>query len=159
MAHFDTNHPAGSNFHTDPFGDSLDSRNKPFDGLDGIIQDDTTTLATTTSGIPALDPSSFLRGAGRTEAQSLIFNYRRTKSPTLPAIPSRQPTPSLSERNGPVFSDLSVPYKDEDSYSTRPPSVVGKSDDHLMHNAADMGRSDSYQDLGVSCGLGSVTMA
>lgn len=145
MAHFDTNHPAGSNFHTDPFGD--DVREKPFDGLDGIIQDDTTTFTTTTSGIPAMDPSSSLRGAGHTEAQSLIFNYRRTKSPPLPGVPSRQPTPSLSERNAPVFGDLSVPYKDEDSYSTRPSSFVGKSDDHLVHNAADMGRSDSYQDL------------
>lgn len=156
MAHFDTNRPAGSNFHADPFGD--DVREKPFDGLDGIIQDDTTTFTTTTSGIPAMDPSSSLRGAGHTEAQSLIFNYRRTKSPPLPGVPSRQPTPSLSERNAPVFGDLSVPYKDEDSYSTHPSSFVGKSDDHLVHNAADMGRSDSYQDLGVSRDLGSVTM-
>jgi hypothetical protein len=157
MAHFDTNHPAGSNFHTDPFGD--DVREKPFDGLDGIIQDDTATFTTTTSGIPALDPSSSLRSAGHTEAQSLIFNYRRTKSPPLPGVPSRQPTPSpLSEANAPGFGDLNVPYKDEDSYSTHPSSVVGKSEDHLMHNAAGMGRSDSYQDLGVSCDLGSVTM-
>ncbi|KAG1757658.1 hypothetical protein EDB19DRAFT_1891380 [Suillus lakei] len=145
MAHFDTNHPAGSNFYTDPFGD--DGRHKPFDGLDGIIQDDTTTFTTTTSGIPALDPSSSLRSAGQTEAQSLIFNYRRTKSP-LPGVPSREPTPSLSERNAPGFGDLSVPYKDEESsYSTRPSSVVGQSDDPLVHNAADMGRSDSYQNL------------
>jgi len=154
MAHFDTNHPAASKFPTDPFGDH--SGEKPFDGLDGIIQDDTTTFTTTTSGIPALDPSSSSRGTGQTEAQSLIFNYRRTKSPLSP---SRQPTPSLSERNAPVFGDLSVPYRDEDSYSTRPLSAVDQSDDHLVHSAADMGRSDSYQDLGVCCDFGSVIIA
>jgi hypothetical protein len=66
----------------------------------------------------------------------------------------------LSERNAPIFDDLTVPYKDEDTYSTlRPSSVVGKSDTALVHNAADMGRSDSYQDLGVSCDHGSVNNA
>ncbi|KAG0708783.1 hypothetical protein DFH29DRAFT_889030 [Suillus ampliporus] len=140
MAHFNTNHPAGSNM--DPFGD--DGQDKPFGGFDAIPHDDAMTFTTTTSGIPAPDPSSSLLGAGHTEAQSLIFNYRRTKSPPLPGIPSRQPTPSLSERNAPIFGDLSVPYKDEES---RPSSVIGQSDDALVHNAAAMGRSDSYQDL------------
>ncbi|KAJ8584706.1 rhomboid-domain-containing protein [Rhizopogon salebrosus TDB-379] len=106
-------------------------------------RDDTMTFTTTTSGIPA--PTPFLPSAGRTEAQSVISNYRRTNSPSppLPGMTSREPTPSLSERK-----DLAIPYKDEDSYSTlRPSSVIGKSDAALMHNAADMGRTDSYQDL------------
>lgn len=138
MAHFTTNHTTvGANLHVDPFEDA--------------VTDDTMTFTTTTSGIPAPTPSL---APGRTEAQSIISNYRRTSSPPLP---NRLPTPSLSERNAPVFDDLTVPYKDEDTYSTlRPSSVVGKSDAALVHNAADMGRSDSYQDLGVSGDHGSV---
>lgn len=150
MAHFTTNHTtAGANLHVDPFEDAV--QDEPFHPLDGMPRDDAMTFTTTTSGIPVPTPSLAL---GRTEAQSVISNYRRTISPPLP---DRLPTPSLSERNTPIFDDLTVPYKDEDTYSTlRPSSVVGNSGTTLVHNAADMGRSDSYQDLGVSCDHGSV---
>jgi hypothetical protein len=150
MAHYTRNHAAGASLHADPFED--DVRDRPFDPYDEMPRDDTMTFTTTTSGIPA--PTPFLPSAGRTEAQSVISNYRRTSSPSppLPGMTSREPTPSLSERN-----DLAIPYKDEDSYSTlRPSSVVGKSDAALVHNAADMGRTDSYQDLGMSFDHGGI---
>lgn len=141
-----THHPYASPFEDDT--EALRVGDKPFDLFDRMTRNDTMTFTTMTSGIQA--PS--LPSAGRTEAQSVISNYRRTSSPPLSDVTSRQPTPSLSERNAPIFGDLSVPYKDEDTYSTlRPSSVVGKSDPSLVHNAADMGRSDSYQDLGMSC--------
>jgi len=145
--------------YADPFDDDADVRDEHFqvNTFNATPRDGTMTFPTTADVVHTPAPS--LPSASRTEAQSIISNYRRTSSPALPDTTSRRPTPSLSERNAP-FDDLTVPYKDEDTYSTlRPSSFVGKSDAALMHNAADMGRSNSYQDLGMSCDHVATTVA
>ncbi|KAF9244619.1 hypothetical protein BU15DRAFT_41909 [Melanogaster broomeanus] len=52
--------------------------------------------------------------------------------------------PSPYDSRSPDPGDLTVPYSDEGPH---PAPVVGKADASLIHNAADMGRSSTYQDL------------
>ncbi|KIJ68535.1 hypothetical protein HYDPIDRAFT_106736 [Hydnomerulius pinastri MD-312] len=129
-----------------PFGDG--ARDEPF-SVHQSVHDDTETFTTFTSGVPAADFSRPMPGAGPTEAESLAIDYRQhSASPSLSAGPSRLPTPSLPEKRSSNFGELGVPYRDDDSYlAFRPTSVVGKSDASLIHSAADMGRSSTYQDL------------
>ncbi|KAH7928549.1 rhomboid-domain-containing protein [Leucogyrophana mollusca] len=127
----------------DPFGD--DVRDEPF----SIPRDDTMTFTTTTSGVPMPDPSKSMHGYERTESESLAINYRQnSRSPSLPAVPSRLPSPSGFGNRESASASTIVGYRDEDPYATeRPKSFIDKSETSLVDNAAGMGRSDNYQDF------------
>ena len=140
--------PTGS--YNDPFGDG--AYDEPF-SMGNLNHDDTKTFATYTSGITARDPTRLDPLAGPTQAESLAADYRQhDASPLFSEIPDRLPTPSLRDSTLPNPSDttMNAPYRDDDSSSSpRHLSVVGKSDAPLVYNAADMGRSSGYQDLGM----------
>ncbi|KAF9229202.1 rhomboid-domain-containing protein [Gyrodon lividus] len=125
----------------DAFGDG--ERDEPF-SVDHLTYDDSRTFTTYTSGVPAVDLARPMPETGPTEAESLAAVYRQYNiSPSLSERPSRLPTPSPYE-----IRSSNPAIRDEDSYSShRPASVVGKADTSLIDNAADMGRSLSYQDL------------
>lgn len=136
------------------------SDNDPFDGgaydepfsMRNLNHDNTETFVTYTSGTRT-DPL-----AGPTQAESLAADYgQHNVPPSLLETPDRLPTPSFHDSTLPNPSNImmNVPYRDDDS-SPRPLSAVGKSDASLVHNAADMGRSSGYQDLGMQfdrCGI------
>lgn len=140
--------PIGS--YNDPFGDG--AYDEPV-STGSFNYDDTKTFAAHTSGVAARDPAKSNPLAGPTEAESLAADYRHSNaSPSLSERPGRFPTPSPHDSTLLNPSDImgSVPYRDDDSsLSHRPPSVLGKSNASLVHNAADMGQSSSYQDLGM----------
>lgn len=151
MAHAmerDHTRPTGS--YDDPFGDG--AYDEPF-STGNLNHDDTKTFVTYTSGVLARDPTRMNPLAGPTVAESLATDYRQhNASPSLLDRPARLPTPSLHDSTLPNPGDImmNVPYHDEDSSSSpRPPSVLGKPDVSLVQNAADMGRSSRYQDLGM----------
>lgn len=140
--------PTGS--YNDPFGDG--ACDEPF-SMGNLNHDDTKTFVTYTSGITARDPTRTDPLAGPTQAESMAADYRHyNASPSVLERPERLPTPSL--RNSTLLNPsdimMNAPYRDDDSSSSPSPlSVVGKSDMLLVHNAADMGRSSGYQDLGM----------
>jgi hypothetical protein len=141
--------PTGS--HNDPFGDG--AYDEPF-SMGNLNNDDTKTFVTHTSGITARDPTRTDPLAGPTQAESMAADYRHhSASPFLLERPDRLPTPSLRDSTllNPSDIMMNAPYRDDDSSSSPRPlsSVVGKSDASLVHNAADMGRSSGYQDLGM----------
>lgn len=142
----DPTRPTGS--YIDPFGDG--AYDEPF-STGNLNYDDTKTSVT--SGVTARDPTNTILLAGPTEAESLAADYRQhNASPSLLKTPDRLPTPSPHDNTLPYPSDImmNIPYHDDDSPSShRPPSVLGKPDASLVHNAAGMGRSSGYQDLGT----------
>lgn len=153
IPHNDTR-PTGS--YNDPFGDGI--YDEPFSM--GNLDDDTKTFVTRTSGVPAGDPTRMAPFTGPTEAEFLAADYRQhSASPSLLKTPDRLPTPSLNNTTLPNPGDImmNTPYHDNDSSSSpRSLTVVGKLDAPLVHNAADMGRSSDYQDLGMQSNAGIV---
>lgn len=144
--------PTGSDY--DPFGGG--AYDEPF-SMHNLNHDDTKTFVTYTSGVTARDPARTDPLAGPTQAESLVADYRQHNvPPSLLETPDRLPTPSFHDSTLPDPTNImmNVPYRDDDSSSSpRPLSAVGKS---LVHNAADMGRSSGYQDLGMQfdrCGI------
>lgn len=150
MAHsipHDRTRPTGG--YNDPFGDG--AYDEPF-STSNLNHDDTKTFVTYTSGVLARDPTRTIPLAGPTEAEFLAADYRQhNASPSLLDRPGRLPTPSLHDSTLPNPGDImmNVPYRDDDSSSSPRPSVLEKPDASLVHNAADMGRSSGYQDLGM----------
>jgi hypothetical protein len=136
--------------YNDPFGDG--ARDEPF-SVDHLTHDDSRTFTTYTSGVPTVGLARPMAETGPTEAESLAAVYRQhNTSPSLSERlgHGRLPTPSPYESHSSNTSDPVIPYHDEDSYpSLRPVSVVEKADAPLMHNMADVGKSSTYEDLGM----------
>ena len=123
----------------DPFGDG--AHDEPFSSSN-FHRDDTKTFGTyRASGIP-VEGSTL---AGSTNAVSLTADYRQTNSSPSPEPPSRLPTPSDTLFD-PSDSTMNTPYRDDDFH---PSSLIDKPEVSLVHNAADMGKSSRYQDLGM----------
>lgn len=134
--------------YSDPFGDGV--QDEPF-SMGTLNRDDTKTFITTTSGVLAGDPTSTHPLAGPSEAEALAADFRQHNiPPSFMERPSRHPTPSPQESTFPNPDDtmMNVPYRDDDS-PHRSSSFREKSEASLVHNAADMGRSSTYQDLGT----------
>ncbi|KAH0838244.1 hypothetical protein J3R83DRAFT_6500 [Lanmaoa asiatica] len=137
--------PTGS--YNDPFGDG--ACDEPF-STGNLNHDDTKTFVTYTSGVSVRDPTRTDPLAGPMEAESLAADYRRQDVSPSFERPGRLPTPSPhdSTLHNPNDVVMNVPYRDVDSSSSlRPSSVLGKQDDSLVQNAAEMGQSSTYQDL------------
>lgn len=148
MAHsirYDGNYPTSQGF-VDPFSDS--ARDEPFRPLDYLSHDDSKTFTTSTSGIPAIDPSVPFPGWDTTEAQLLATNYRQQNVTPIPSTGERLSV-IHSEGRSPSPSILESPYRDHNPHSpTHLMSVTGKTDEaSLVPNAADMGRTVHFQDL------------
>ena len=146
LAEMAYNHTRPTERYNDPFGDS--ALDEPF-STTNHNHNDSKTFVTYTSGVSAGGPNRTHPLAGSTEAESLAADYRQhNTSPSSFETPGRLPTPSLrlGALSNPNDIMTNVPYRDG---AFRPPSVIEKSDAPLVHNAADMGRSSSYQDLGM----------
>lgn len=102
---------------------------------------DASTITTAyTSGTRAPEPKVSRHSSGQTEAELLAAQYK--DSP-----PHREP----SIFDGDKQSTNRLTYVDEDYnyYPSKPlPAIDDKQDAPLVQNAADVGRSGSYQDLG-----------
>jgi len=133
----------------DPFSEGS-ARDEPFRPLDYLSHDDSKTFTTSTSGIPAIDPSVPFPGWDTTEAQLLANNYRQQNVTPIPSTGERLSV-IHSEGRSPSPSILESPYRDNNPHSpTHLMSVTGKTDEaSLVPNAADMGRTVHFQDLGM----------
>ncbi|KAG9314296.1 hypothetical protein JVU11DRAFT_5085 [Chiua virens] len=134
--------------YNDPFGDG--AHDEPF-SVASLTHEDSKTFITNTSGVVVRDPTKTSSLGGPTEAEFLAADYRQhNASPSLES-PDRLPTPALHDSTSspkPKDTMMNLPYRDDDSSSTfHHSSVLGKPDTPLIHNAADMGRLSSYQDL------------
>jgi hypothetical protein len=127
---------------TDRFGDTL--RN-PYDFHDSNPQQgDNFTIATEyTTGVPAPEPANPPNPNGRTEAEILASQYRRSSSP--------RPRSTIDANSNDDVANNRLTYIDEDYnyYPSTPLPAIDedKQDAGLVHNAADVGRSGNYQDL------------
>lgn len=132
--------------YNDSFGDG--AHDEPF-STSNFNYDDTKTFVTYTSGVSAADPTRIHPLAGPTQAEFLAADYRQHNvSPTSFETPSRLHTPSLRDGalSSPNDTMMNIAYRDDD---LRPPPGIENADTPLVHNAADMGRSSGYQDLGM----------
>lgn len=125
----------------DHFGDSL--VHDPYDTYNHPPQHaETSTIATSytngTQPIETVEAPGSVHPHGQTEAEALAAQY---KSPSGPP-----PSSIYSDNTG----ANRMTYIDEEFnyYPSKPlPAIDDKQDASLVHNAADVGRSGSYQDL------------
>jgi hypothetical protein len=122
----------------DHFGDALRDSHENYDTY--AQHGESLSIATGyTSGIPASQPSPMPDSYGQTEAETLASQYNHSSS-------LRPHNAVDSETN----SINRFTYIDEDFnyYPSKPlPTIDDKPDAGLVQNAADVGRSGTYQDL------------
>ena len=104
---------------------------------------DTSTITTAyTSGVLAPQPISPLHLGGQSEAESLAAHYKQASgSSTVQTLVDDAAKQSANRHT----------YVDEDFnyYPSKPlPTINENQEAPLVHNAADVGRSGNYQDLG-----------
>lgn len=136
---YDGSYPTSQGY-MDPF--SGGARDEPFRSPDFLPHDDTKTFTTTTSGIPAIDPLAPLPGS-TSDAQLLATNYRQQNVTPGPSL-GRPLSVVYSEERPSSPSIFEATYRDNDPYFPK------KTDEtSLVQNAADMGKTVHFQDLGT----------
>lgn len=107
--------------------------------------EDTSTIATAyTSGVLAPQPFPPSNLGGQSEAESLAAHYKKASGPSIDQTLADDTTKQSANR---------YTYVDEDFnyYPTKPLPVIDENQEApLVPNAADVGRSGNYQDLGES---------
>lgn len=104
---------------------------------------DASTIATAyTSGVRAPQPTSPSNLDGQTEAESLAAHYKDVSGASTTQTLAGDADKQSVNRYTYVDEDLNY-------YPSKPlPAINENQDAPLVHNAADVGRSGSYQDLG-----------
>lgn len=124
----------------DHFGDSL--VRDPYETYgQNLPHGDASTITTAyTTGVPVPEHKDHSNLYGQTEAESLASQYKQSS-----------PIESMSPPNHDTQSTKAMSYVDEDynHYPSKPlPAIDDRQDAPLVYNAADVGRSGGYQDLG-----------
>lgn len=129
----------GSRPSMDHFGDTL--VRDPYDTYDGnLASEDTSTIAsryTSSTGVTMPEPHEASSSYGNTEAESVAARFKQTSD-------LRRSSTLKTDKNRLSYVDEEPSY-----YSSKTlPAIDEKQDAPLVYNAADMGSSGKYTDLG-----------